>query len=43
MVGGGVRRVIDGARAESIGGQAPRGRVGWSWTPAMLAGSALGL
>ena len=35
--------VVDGAQAESTGGQAPRGRVGWIRTPAMLAGSALGL
>ena len=35
--------VVDGARVEATGGQAPRGRVGWSRTPVMLAGSVLGL
>ena len=35
--------VVDGARVESTCGQAPRSRVGWSWTPAMRAGSALDL
>ena len=35
--------VVDGARAESTCGQATGGRVGWSRTPAMLAGSVLDL
>ena len=35
--------VVDGTRAESTGGQAPRGPVGWRRTPAMLTESALGL
>ena len=35
--------VVDGTWAESTCGQATGGRVGWSQTPAMLAGSTLDL